>query len=30
MTAELYGVGVGQSIAPAAATTIWTGKPRSQ
>ena len=30
MSVELYGVGVGHSIAPAAATTIWSGKPRSQ
>jgi len=30
MSVELYGVGVGSAIAPASATTIWTGKPRSQ
>jgi Zinc carboxypeptidase. len=30
MSVELYGVGVGSAIAPASATTIWTGKPRNQ
>lgn len=30
MSVELYGVGVGGAIAPASATTIWTGKPRNQ
>jgi hypothetical protein len=30
MSVELYGVGVGNAIAPANATTIWTGKPRNQ
>ncbi|HJQ22684.1 MAG TPA: M14 family metallopeptidase [Blastocatellia bacterium] len=30
MSVELYGVGVGGTIAPAAATQVWTGKPRSQ
>ena len=28
MSVELYGVGVGSQIAPATATTVWTGKPR--
>ncbi|HEY9231251.1 MAG TPA: M14 family zinc carboxypeptidase, partial [Blastocatellia bacterium] len=30
MSVELYGVGIGSAIAPAAATEVWTGKPRSQ
>lgn len=30
MSVQLFGVAVGGQIAPAGATTIWTGKPRTQ
>jgi hypothetical protein len=30
MSVELYGVSTGHAIAPASATPVWTGKPRSQ
>jgi carboxypeptidase T len=30
MSVELYGVSTGHTIAPASATTIWSGKPRTQ
>ncbi|HKQ03635.1 MAG TPA: M14 family metallopeptidase [Blastocatellia bacterium] len=30
MSVELYGVGVGSAVGPAAATSVWIGKPRNQ